>query len=253
MIKSLEPHLIDLFTKKKALYDKYCHIVLNRRAPGKITNVDILSRNKGPATLKIYRDDGDEEVIEEFKVKDLHWEEWKEFLDCCGKRKAARWEEIFVSMRKRVDEVIEMKAKLNIQDGLPFQDQDLVHELNRIARKRKRVGDDMEEYFRSTKCFKDQVAYEDHPPGTVLNEATLGMIIFNNPDRKDFINIEELGNLSNVMLYLVQTIFVRLHKGPGSTDVAKTFSEFVVREAEKRNKESPHKRCRIIPLLNQVS
>jgi hypothetical protein len=34
MIKSLEPHVIDLFTKKKALYDTYCHIVLNRRAPG---------------------------------------------------------------------------------------------------------------------------------------------------------------------------------------------------------------------------
>ena len=254
IIKSFDQHVIDLFTKKKSLYDKYCHIVLNRRAPGKITNADILSRNKGPATLKIYRDDGDEEIIEEFKVKDLHWEEWKEFLDCCGKRKAARWVEFFVSMRKRVDEVIEMKNKLNIQDQIPLQDQDPFIELNRIARKRKRVGDDMEEYFRSTKHFKDQVAYEDHPPGTVLNEPTLGMIIFNNSDRKDFISIEELGNLSNVMLHLVQTIFVRLHKGPGTTDIAKTFSEFVVREAEKRNKESNHKCCRIIPLLlNQVS
>ncbi|PWA82785.1 hypothetical protein CTI12_AA172790 [Artemisia annua] len=248
MIKSLEPPVIDLFMKKKALYDKYCHIILNRRAPGKITNVDILSRKKGPATLKIYRDDGDEEIIEEFKVRDLHWEEWNEFLDCCGKRKAVCLVDIFNSMRKRVDEVIEMKNKLNIQDGVPLQDQDPIHELNRIARKRKRVDDDMEEYFRSTKRFKDQVAYEDHPPGTVLNEPMVGMIIFNNPSRKDFISIQKLGNLTNVMLYLVQTVFIRLHKGPGTTDIAKTFSEFVVREAEKRNKETPHK---VLQFVNQ--
>ncbi|GKE04944.1 hypothetical protein Tco_1396962 [Tanacetum coccineum] len=49
--------------KSKLKYDKYCDKMLNRRALGKITNYDVLSKGKGPITLKVFREDGSDETI----------------------------------------------------------------------------------------------------------------------------------------------------------------------------------------------
>ena len=40
ILKSFDPDLIMTYKKKKATYDKYCHTILNRKAPWKITELD---------------------------------------------------------------------------------------------------------------------------------------------------------------------------------------------------------------------
>nr|GEU86540.1 hypothetical protein [Tanacetum cinerariifolium] len=52
---------------KKLLFDKYCDKMLKRKKSSKITNCKVLTK-KGPITLKIYREDGSDEVISNIKV-----------------------------------------------------------------------------------------------------------------------------------------------------------------------------------------
>nr|GFC81872.1 hypothetical protein [Tanacetum cinerariifolium] len=47
------------------------------KALGNITNYDVLSRGKGLITLKVYREDGSNEIIQNFKASDLHLGEWR--------------------------------------------------------------------------------------------------------------------------------------------------------------------------------
>ncbi|GJQ90108.1 hypothetical protein Tco_0001247 [Tanacetum coccineum] len=76
-IKKGKEELVDLLGldvvrrmyKAKVKYDKYCIKMLNMRAQGKITNCVVLSGGKGPITLKIYRDDGFNEIIQNFKIE----------------------------------------------------------------------------------------------------------------------------------------------------------------------------------------
>ncbi|GJZ22981.1 hypothetical protein Tco_0560020, partial [Tanacetum coccineum] len=71
---------IDVVTQyynKKLLYDKYCDKMLKRRKSSKIINYDVLTQ-KGPITLKVYREDRTVEVIPNVKVGDLHLAKWKE-------------------------------------------------------------------------------------------------------------------------------------------------------------------------------
>ncbi|GJX24461.1 hypothetical protein Tco_0228906 [Tanacetum coccineum] len=66
---------IDLVTnvyKAKMKYDKYCDKMINRRALVKITSCVTLSRGKDPITLKVYRKDGFNDTIPNFKASDLH-------------------------------------------------------------------------------------------------------------------------------------------------------------------------------------
>ncbi|GKB25674.1 hypothetical protein Tco_0865075 [Tanacetum coccineum] len=63
--------------------------------------------------------------------------------------------------------------------------------------------------------LKTSVQFADHRAGTVLNEPSLGMILFNFSKRQDFISIEYFEELNNEMLYYVKEIFFRLHQGPG--------------------------------------
>nr|GEX29821.1 hypothetical protein [Tanacetum cinerariifolium] len=49
--------VVKKYYNDKLQYDKYCDIILNRRAVSRITNYDVLTR-KGPITLKVYREDG---------------------------------------------------------------------------------------------------------------------------------------------------------------------------------------------------
>ncbi|GJS05530.1 hypothetical protein Tco_0322038 [Tanacetum coccineum] len=76
---NMKNELIDLLGKdvitqyyiKKLLFDKYYGKMLKRKKNPKITNCEVLTK-KGPITLKIYREDGYEEVISNLKVNDLH-------------------------------------------------------------------------------------------------------------------------------------------------------------------------------------
>ncbi|GJS13370.1 hypothetical protein Tco_0407842 [Tanacetum coccineum] len=87
----------------KVKYDVYCLKMLNKRAKGKIINCDVLSRGKGPITLKVYRDDGSDEVIQNFKASDLHLGEWKEVIKACPKRTRAGWTTIYTQIRQILD------------------------------------------------------------------------------------------------------------------------------------------------------
>ncbi|GJU99024.1 hypothetical protein Tco_1328295 [Tanacetum coccineum] len=83
--------------------------------------------------------------------------------------------------------------------------------LNDLANKKRKHADDIHDYFKANKRLKSSVQYEDHLPGTVLNEPVLGMIMFNSYHRQDFVTIEDLKDFSNAMLYTVQEIFFRRH------------------------------------------
>ncbi|GKB05207.1 hypothetical protein Tco_0833402, partial [Tanacetum coccineum] len=71
--------IVAKYYKNKLLYDKYCDQMLNRRKSSKITNYEILTK-RGPITLKVHREDGNTEVIPNFKTSDLNLAEWKEFM-----------------------------------------------------------------------------------------------------------------------------------------------------------------------------
>ncbi|GJR84746.1 hypothetical protein Tco_0155531 [Tanacetum coccineum] len=152
-----------------------------------IKNCDVLSRGKGPITLKVYKNDGSDEIIQNFKASDLHLGEWREVI---------------------------------------------------------------KQTPRSTKRYKTSAQLVDHQVGTVLNEPSLGMILFNSHQKQDFVGIKDFDDLNNEMLYNVQEIFFRLHKGYGTNDPTRTFSTFLVAKVEKRNL-NPSKQMRLIEQLNQ--
>nr|GEU61716.1 pleiotropic drug resistance protein 1-like [Tanacetum cinerariifolium] len=58
----LGPKVVNKYYNDKLQYDRYCDKMLNRRAESRITNCDVLTK-KGPITLKVYKEDGTNEVI----------------------------------------------------------------------------------------------------------------------------------------------------------------------------------------------
>ncbi|GKD41898.1 hypothetical protein Tco_1266543 [Tanacetum coccineum] len=76
---NLKDELVDLLGKnvvtqyytKKLLFDKYYDKMLKRKKSPKIIKCEVLTK-KGPIILKIYREDGSDEVISNLKVSDLH-------------------------------------------------------------------------------------------------------------------------------------------------------------------------------------
>ncbi|GJV35283.1 hypothetical protein Tco_1407760 [Tanacetum coccineum] len=71
LIDLLGLEMVNKYYNDKLQYDKYCDKMLNRRAASRIPNCDVLTR-KGPITLKVYREDGTNEIIPNFKAIDLH-------------------------------------------------------------------------------------------------------------------------------------------------------------------------------------
>ncbi|GJV14980.1 hypothetical protein Tco_1360303 [Tanacetum coccineum] len=179
--------------------------MLNRRALGKIINCDVLSKGKGPITLKVYRDDGSDETIPNFKASDLHLSEWREVM------------------------------QLEIDFNKSLGEQDPIIKLNDLAKNKRKHADDIHDYFRSTKKYKSPVQYTDHPAEIVLNEPSLGMIMFNSHQRHDFMSIEDFRDFTNEMLYIVQEIFFRIYQRHGKDDHARTFSSKLLAEVDKRN------------------
>ncbi|GJT88113.1 hypothetical protein Tco_1069830 [Tanacetum coccineum] len=139
--------------------------------------------------------------------------------------------------------------KLELDFNKPLDEQAPIINLNLLARNKRKNVDDLHDYFKSTKSYMRSVQFDDHQVGTVLNEPSLGMILFNSSQRKDFVNIEDFEELNNEMLYNVQEIFFRLHQGPGQNDLARTFSSPLVDEVKKRNL-NPNKQMRLIEQLS---
>ncbi|GJV13837.1 hypothetical protein Tco_1355378 [Tanacetum coccineum] len=216
---------IDVVTnvyKAKIKYDKYCDKMMNRRALGKITNSDFLTKGKGPITLKLYRDDGSNETIPNFKASDLHLSEWKEVIQVFPKRTRAGWTTIYSQIQTRMENMYKNEQELEIDFNKPLGEQDPIIKLNDLARKKMKHADDIHDYFKSTKKYKSS----------------------------DFVSIKDFGDFTNEMLYTVQEIFFRLHQGLGQDDHASTFSSFLLAEVDERNL-NPLKQIRAIKQLRQ--
>ncbi|GJW44365.1 hypothetical protein Tco_0073164 [Tanacetum coccineum] len=186
LIDLLGLEVVNKYYNDKLQYDRYCDKMLNRRATSRITNCDVLT-TKGLITLKVYRKDGTNEIIPNFKASDLHLGEWRE--------------------------------QLGINLDISLSQRDPLDKLNDLANKKRKHADDIHDYFKANKRLKLSVQYEDHLPGTVLNEPVL-------------------------------EIFFRLHQGPGLDDHARTFSSLVLAEIDKRNL-NPLKHMRVIEQLRQ--
>ncbi|GKC46533.1 hypothetical protein Tco_1064255 [Tanacetum coccineum] len=148
--------------------------MLNRRAVSKITNCDELTR-KGPITLKVYREDGTSEIISNFKASDLHLGEWREVMKACTNRIGKGWETIYKQIGTRMDYIYTTEAVLGINLDISLSKQNPLDKLNDLANKKRKHANDIHDYFKANKRLKSSVQYEDHLPGTVLNEPVLGL------------------------------------------------------------------------------
>ncbi|GJY04890.1 hypothetical protein Tco_0370830 [Tanacetum coccineum] len=104
----------------------------------KITNCDVLTR-KGPITLKVYREDGNDEVIPDFKASDLHLSEWREVMQVCPSRKEAGWSTIYEKIKKIMDYLHKTEAKLGIDFSKPLIEQEPLDKLNDLAKKEEKT------------------------------------------------------------------------------------------------------------------
>ncbi|GJV37042.1 hypothetical protein Tco_1409519 [Tanacetum coccineum] len=147
--------VVTKYYKAKLQYDKYCDKMF-KRAQSRITNCDVLTR-KGPITLKVYREDGTDEVIPKFKASDLHLSEWREVVKACPNRKGAGWSTIYEKIQTRMDYLHKTKAELRIDLDKPLGEHDPLDRLNDLARKILKHADDIHDLFRSTNKFKSAV------------------------------------------------------------------------------------------------
>ncbi|GJY18262.1 hypothetical protein Tco_0389753 [Tanacetum coccineum] len=98
--------------------------------------VDLLGINcdtKGPITLKIYREDGSEEVILNLKVSDLHLAEWREAIQACLDKSKKGWKTIYDLVKTRLDQLTQTEQELKIDLNKPLKEQDPLNELNELA------------------------------------------------------------------------------------------------------------------------
>ncbi|GJX84377.1 hypothetical protein Tco_0335151 [Tanacetum coccineum] len=221
LVDLLDAKVVNKYYDDKLQYDRYYDKMLNRRTESRITNYDVLNK-KGPITLKVYREDGTSEVIRNFKSSDLHLGEWREVVKACPNRTGKGWKTIYGQIQTRMDYLHTTEVELGINLDIPL----------------------------INKRLKLSVQYEDHLPGTVLNEPVLGMIMFNSYHRQDFVTIKDLKDFSNTMLYTVQEIFFKRHQGLGQDDHARTFNSLLLAEVDKRNL-NPLKHMRVIEQLRQ--
>ncbi|GKD30907.1 hypothetical protein Tco_1241685, partial [Tanacetum coccineum] len=144
------------YLNKKLLYNKYCDKMLKRKKNPKITNCEVLTK-KGPITLKIYREDGFEEVISNLKVSDLHLAEWREVIQVFSDKSEKGWKTIYVLVKTRLDQLTQTEQELKIDLNKPLKVQDPLNELNELANKKRKRASEFSDEPRSTKKVKSSV------------------------------------------------------------------------------------------------
>ncbi|GJR99929.1 hypothetical protein Tco_0316438 [Tanacetum coccineum] len=128
-------NVVEEYHKKKLLYNKYCDKMLKRKKSPKITNCEVLTK-KGPITLKIYREDGSEEVISNIKVSDLYLAEWREVTQACPEKSEKGWKTIYALVKTRLDQLTQTEQELKIDINKPLKEQDPLNELNELSNKK---------------------------------------------------------------------------------------------------------------------
>ncbi|GKA30866.1 hypothetical protein Tco_0717171, partial [Tanacetum coccineum] len=160
LINLMGTDVVTQYYNKKYLYDKYCDKVLKRKKSSKITNCDVLTK-KGPITMKIYREDGTNEIISNFKVSDLYLAEWKEVVQACPNKKEKRRKTIYELINTRINYLNQTEKELRINFNKPLKEQDPLDELNDLANKKIKRAGDFKDHSRLTKKHKSLVQHED--------------------------------------------------------------------------------------------
>ncbi|GKB03904.1 hypothetical protein Tco_0832047 [Tanacetum coccineum] len=150
---NLKNELIDLLGKdvvtqyytKKLLFDKYYDKMLKRKKNLKITNCEVLTK-KCPITLKIYREDGFEEVISNLKISNLHSAEWREVLQACPDKSEKGWKTIYDLVKTRVDQLTQTEQELKIDLNQPLKEQDPLDKLTDLANKKRKITSDLRDH-----------------------------------------------------------------------------------------------------------
>nr|GEU39537.1 hypothetical protein [Tanacetum cinerariifolium] len=147
---------IDIITQyynKKLLYERYCEKIKKRRQSSKIINCDVLTK-KGPISLKVHREDGTTEVIENFKASDLQLAEWRKAVQACPNRKETGWKTIYELIKIRMKYLEQTEKELHIDFNRSLQEQDPLDELNDLANKKRKRSGDSTDHSRSSKKHK---------------------------------------------------------------------------------------------------
>ncbi|GJX62328.1 hypothetical protein Tco_0295228 [Tanacetum coccineum] len=149
--------VVEDYHQKKLLYNKYYHKMLKRKKSPNITNCEVLTK-KGPIILKIFREDGYEEVIINLKVSDLHLAVMRVIKACPNKKNKRKGLKTITSLVKtRMDCLTQTEKELNIDFNKPLKDQDPLKELNELANKKRKRTNDFSDASESTKKFKSLV------------------------------------------------------------------------------------------------
>ncbi|GJX08270.1 hypothetical protein Tco_0196202 [Tanacetum coccineum] len=112
--------VVEQYHNKKLLFDKYCDKMLKKRKNSKIINCDVITQ-KGPISLKVYREDGTIKVIVNFKVSDLHLAKWREGVQACPDRKEKGWKTIYGLIKTRIEYLDQTERELKIDFNKPLK------------------------------------------------------------------------------------------------------------------------------------
>ncbi|GJT96116.1 hypothetical protein Tco_1091634 [Tanacetum coccineum] len=145
LIELLGIEVVEQYHSKKLLFDKYCDKILKRRKSSKIINYDVLTQ-KGPISLKVYKEDGLSKVIENLKVNDLHLAEWREVVQACPNRREKGWKTIYGLIKTRMEYLEQTKKELKIDFSKPLKEQYPLNELNELANKKRIRTSDLKDY-----------------------------------------------------------------------------------------------------------
>ncbi|GKB67470.1 hypothetical protein Tco_0928882 [Tanacetum coccineum] len=105
--------------------------MLKRKKIPKITNCDALTK-KGPITLKIYKEDGSEEVISNLKVS-----------------------------KDKIGSADSNEQELKIELNKPLKEQDPLNELNELANKKRKRTSDLKDHLGQQRNTSHQVQHEE--------------------------------------------------------------------------------------------
>ncbi|GJV34952.1 hypothetical protein Tco_1407429 [Tanacetum coccineum] len=123
--------------------------MLKRRKSSKIINCDVITQ-KGPISLKVYREDETIEVIANLKVSDLHLAEWREVVQACPDRKEKGWKTIYGLIKTRMEYLDQTERELKIDFNKPLKEQDPLNELNELANKKRKRTSDLKDHSSGT-------------------------------------------------------------------------------------------------------
>ncbi|GJW89625.1 hypothetical protein Tco_0167178 [Tanacetum coccineum] len=94
-----------------------------------VTNVYKAKIKNGPITLKVYREDGSDEVIPNFKASELHLAKWREVMQAYTKRTRVGWTTIYKQIQIRIENLHKTEQELGIDFNKPLGEQDPLDKL----------------------------------------------------------------------------------------------------------------------------